>query len=136
MGIRSERILKNALSWLKNSRKKWKHVLLNLVISMHPLRHFVRIHGPLLFFPLSSFVCWVTCSRPPSSSNPSVSSSNPISSTPHPQTPLKEDPNATGKPDAIYTSRQVDGSYLVLVSTGMCAVVFKVLVRRLTGVGM
>ncbi|KIK02971.1 hypothetical protein K443DRAFT_502696 [Laccaria amethystina LaAM-08-1] len=42
--------LENVLSGLKSSRKKWKRVLLDLVVSPRPLRHLVRIHGPLLFF--------------------------------------------------------------------------------------
>ena len=49
--------MRNALSGLK---KKWQRVLLNLVVSTRPLCHLVRIHGPLLSFGLSSFVCWVT----------------------------------------------------------------------------
>ena len=43
--------------------------------------------------------------------------------------PLKEDPDMIGKTDTIYTSQQVDGGVL-------CTVMLKVLVRRLTGVGM
>ena len=44
---------------LKSLRKKWKHALLNLVVSTRPLRHLVQIHGPSLFS-LSSFVYWAT----------------------------------------------------------------------------
>jgi len=58
--IREDPSLKNGLCKLKSPRKKWRRVLLNLVVSMRPLRHLVRIHGPLIFFDLSSFVCWVT----------------------------------------------------------------------------
>ena len=78
-------------------------------------------------------------SCPPSSSKPS-SSSNTDSSTATPSpsslSPLKEDPDMIGKTDTIYTSQMVDGEYPVLVGINVCAVVLKVLVRRLIGVGM
>ena len=44
--------------------------------------------------------------------------------------PLKEDPDATGKPDTIYTSEQLDKG----VSSSLLALACAALVRRLTGV--
>ncbi|KIJ97324.1 hypothetical protein K443DRAFT_105824, partial [Laccaria amethystina LaAM-08-1] len=115
--IRENPRCKNALSGL---RKKWKRVLLNLVVSTRPLQHLVRIHGPLLFFGLSPFVCWATrrlrsavaLALPPPLTQvlpPTQILPLPSPPPPPPQPPLKEDPDATGQPDAIYTSQQVDG---------------------------
>ena len=75
---------------------------------------------------------------PPSSSNPGPSSSNPNSSSPSsssapPQRRPRRDWEARRD---LYLSTSGRGSYLVLVGIGVCAVVLKVLVRRLTGVGM
>ena len=77
-------------------------------------------------------------SYPPSSSNPSFSSSNPISSTTtQPSIPPKRRPRRDWEARRdLYLSTGGRGSYLVLVGIGVCAVVLKVLVRRLTGVGM
>ena len=81
------------------------------------LRHLVRIHGPIRFFDLSSFVYWVTrqlrCSFAFALPPPLTQVLPPTQILPPPppasQAPLKEDPDATGKPDAIYTSQQVNG---------------------------
>jgi hypothetical protein len=105
---------------LSGLRKKSKRVLLNLVASTRLLRCVVRIHDPLLFG-LSSFVCWVTrrlrssfalalppliqVLLPPTQILPLPLPPPPL---PPPPSPLK-DPYATGKPDSIYTSQQVDG---------------------------
>ena len=75
---------------------------------------------------------------PLSSSNPGPSSSNPNSSSPSsssapPQRRPRRDWEARRD---LYLSTGGRGSYLVLVGIGVCAVVLKVLVRRLTGVGM
>jgi len=74
------------------------------------------------------------CSCPSSSSNTS-SSLNPNSSTIAPLSsssiPLQRRPRRDP-----YLSTGGQGSYLVLVGIGVCAVMLKVLVRRLTGVGM
>jgi len=79
------------------------------------------------------------CSCPPSS-NPSSSSSNSNSSTSTPS-PSSIPPQRRPRRDwearrDLYLSTGGRGSYLVLVGIGVCAVVLKVLVRRLTGVGM
>ena len=76
-------------------------------------------------------------SCPPSSSNP-TSSSNPNSSTPTPSSiPPQRRPRRDWEARRdLYLSTGGRGSYLVLVGIGVCAVVLKVLVRRLTGVGM
>jgi len=81
------------------------------------------------------------CSCPPSSSNPSSSSSNSNSSTTTNTTPSSAPPQRRPRRDweaqrDLYLSTGGRGSYLVLVGIGVCAVVLKVLVRRLTGVGM
>ncbi|KIJ97341.1 hypothetical protein K443DRAFT_681613 [Laccaria amethystina LaAM-08-1] len=79
------------------------------------------------------------CSGPPSSSDPSPSS-NPTSSTTTPSsasTPPQRRPRRDWEARRdLYLSTGGRGSYLVLVGIGVCAVVLKVLVRRLTGVGM
>ena len=106
--IRENLSLKNALSGFKSSRKKWKGVLLDLVVSTRPLQHLVRIHGPLLFFGPSSFVCLATRRLrssfalalptrltqvlPPTQILPLPPPSPP------PQSSLKEDPDVTGSP--------------------------------------
>ena len=102
-----------------SSRKNWKHVLLNLVVSTRPLQHLVQIHGPLPFFGLLSFMCWVTgrlrssfaLALPPPLTQvlPPPTWILPLPPPPLPQPPLKEDPDVTGKLNAIYTSQQVDG---------------------------
>ena len=52
------------------------------------------------------------------------------------QAPFKENSNVKEVRRDVYLSTGGRGSYLVLVGIGVCAVVFKVLVRRLTWVGM
>ena len=117
--------------------KETECVLFNLVVSTRPLRHLVRIHGPSLFFGLSSSVCWAT--RHLHSSNPSSSTSNTNSSTTTPSSPIPPQRSPRRDWEArrdLYLSTGGWGSYLVLVGIGVCAVVLKVPVRRLTGVGM
>ena len=80
-------------------------------------------------------------SCPPSSSNPSSSSSNPNPSTTNTTPTSSIPPQRRPRRDwearrDLYLSTGGRGSYLVLVGIGVCAVVLKVLVRRLTGVGM
>ena len=82
----------------------------------------------------SSLLFW---SYPPSSSNPSSSSPNTNSST----APSSISPQRRPRRDwearrDLYLSTGGRGGYLVLVGIGVCAVVLKVLVRRLSGVGM
>ncbi|EDR07158.1 uncharacterized protein LACBIDRAFT_299040 [Laccaria bicolor S238N-H82] len=99
--IREESPLKNVVNGFKSSRKR---VMLDLVL---PTRRLYRIHDPSLFFGLLSFTYWATRRLP--------SSFPPLSQVPPPppppsQTlpPIPEDPDVTGKPDAIYTYRQAD----------------------------
>ena len=145
--IREDPSLKSALSELKNSRKKWKHVLLNWVVSTRPLRHLVRIHCRLLFFGLSSFVYWAT-KRFRSSFAPALPS--PLSQilpraqilplpppTPHPQSPPQRRPRREREAQRdLYLSTGGQRGYLVLVGIGVCVVVLKVLVRRSTEIGL
>ncbi|EDR07160.1 GPI-anchored small secreted protein [Laccaria bicolor S238N-H82] len=101
----------------ENVEEEWECILLKLVVSTRPLR---RSHGPSLslFFSPSSFKFPVLGDNmssfplepnPPSSCNPSSSSSSPLIPVLPPPSPLKEDPDANGKPDAICTYQQVDG---------------------------
>ena len=79
-------------------------------------------------------------SCPPSSYNPSSSSNtNPSTTTPTSSSsiPLQRKPRRDWEARRdLYLSTGGRGSYLVLVGIGVCAVVLKVLVRRLSGVGM
>ena len=84
---------------------------------------------------------FLLCSHPPSSPNPSSSSSDPNPSTTTPTSPSSSPPQRRPRRDwearrDLYLSTGGRGSYLVLVGIGVCAVVLKVLVRRLTGVGV
>ena len=74
-------------------------------------------------------------SSPPSSNPSSSSNTNPSTTTPSipPQRRPRRDWEAQRD---LYLSTGGRGSYLVLVGIGVCAVALKVLVRRLTGVGM
>ena len=75
---------------------------------------------------------------PPSASN-SSSSSNPNSSATTPSSSMLPQRRPRRDWEArrdLYLSTGGRGSYLVLVGIGVCAVVLKVLVRRLTGVRM
>jgi len=72
-------------------------------------------------------------SNPSSSSNPDPSTTTPSPSSAPPQRRPRRDWEARRD---LYLSTGGRGSYLVLVGIGVCAVVLKVLVRRLTGVGM
>ena len=63
--------LKNTVSRFE---KKWKCILLDLVVSTRPLWHSVRIHAPSCFFDLSSFAYWVG-RRLPSSLAPALPAS-------------------------------------------------------------
>ena len=141
--IREDPSLKSVLSGLKSSRKKWKHVLLNLVVSTRPFRH----HDRLLFFGLPAFVYWAT-KRLRSSFAPALSP--PLAQIlpraqilplppppPHPQSPPQRRPRREREAQRdLYLSTGGQRGYLVLVGIGVCVVVLKVLVRGLTGVGM
>ena len=142
--IREDPSLKNALSSLKSPRKKWKRVLLNLVVSTCLTSALGSNSWPvtLLVFrvlgdKMSSFFF---CSCPPTFSNPS-SSSNPNSSTTTPLHPLLLDPPSKKTPTRVGSRTQSiplnrwTGELPRLVGIGVCAVALKVLVRRLTGVG-
>ena len=94
-------------------------LFLDLVVSTPPFRHLARIHGLLLFFGLSPFMCWVTRRLHPSFAlalpppltqvfPPTQILPLPPPPPPPPQSPLNGDPDAARKPDAIYTSQQVD----------------------------
>ena len=83
----------------------------------------------------SSFLfssCPPSSSNPSSSSNPNASTTTPATSSP-PQRRPRRDWEARRD---LYFSTGGRGSYLVLVGTGVCAVVLKVLVSRLTVVGL
>ena len=69
----------------------------------------------------------------PTSSKPNSSTATTPTSSIHPQRRPRRDWEAQRD---LYLSTGGRGSYLVLVGIGVCAVVLKVLVRRLTGVGM
>ena len=146
--IREDPSLKSVLSWLKNSRKRWKRVTLDLMVSTRPVQHLVRNHGPLLFFGLSSVVYWVT-RRLRSSFSPAL---RPLTQVLPPPTQILAPPSPPSSSSSIHPQRrprrdweaQHDlylstggrGCYIVLVGIGACAVMLKMPVRRLTGLGM
>ena len=100
--------LKNALIGLKISRKKRTHSFLDLVVSRPSLRHLAQIHGLLLFFSLSPFMCWVTrrlhssfalALPPPLTQVLPPTQIVPLPAPPLPlKTPSKETPTRLGSP--------------------------------------
>ena len=90
----------------ERSKRGEEEVPLNLMVLTRPVWHLVGIYGPLLFFDLSSFICWAT-RRLHSSFAPALPP--PPARIFPPPPPQTQDPDATGKSDAIYRFQQVNG---------------------------